>query len=62
MDPPKFYLDRPCTFYALWASHFIKGILAILWVVCPQGGKPAAIFYPFGHPAPYAYMHFFGSF
>jgi YD repeat-containing protein len=21
----------------------------------PQGGQPAAVFYPFGHPLPYAY-------
>jgi hypothetical protein len=24
-------------------------------VTHPQGGQPAAVFYPFGHPTPYAY-------
>jgi hypothetical protein len=28
---------------------------ALSGVACPQGGRPAAIFYPFGHPTPYAY-------
>jgi hypothetical protein len=26
-----------------------------LGVACPQGVRPAAVFYSFGHPTPYAY-------
>jgi hypothetical protein len=29
--------------------------MAVSGVVCPQGGQPAAVFYPFGHPMPYAH-------
>jgi hypothetical protein len=29
--------------------------MAILRVARPQGRRPEAIFYPFGHPTPYAY-------
>jgi hypothetical protein len=25
------------------------------WWPAPQGGRPAAVFYPFGYPTPYAY-------
>jgi hypothetical protein len=31
--------------------------MAVLGVNRPQGGQPAAIFYPFGHPMAYAYVH-----
>jgi hypothetical protein len=30
-------------------------VMAVSRVVCPQGGCPVAVFYPFGHPMPYAY-------
>jgi hypothetical protein len=29
--------------------------MAVLGVTCLQGGWPAAVFYPLGHPTPYAY-------
>jgi hypothetical protein len=29
--------------------------MAVSVVVRSQGGQPAAVFYPFGHPTPYAY-------
>jgi hypothetical protein len=31
--------------------------MAISGVAHPQGGRPAAVFYLFGHPTPYAYVH-----
>jgi hypothetical protein len=30
--------------------------LAVLGVACPQGWRLTAIFYPLGHPTPYAYI------
>jgi hypothetical protein len=38
-------------FYALWAGH----LTAVSRAARPQGGRPAAVFYPFGHPTPYTY-------
>jgi hypothetical protein len=32
-----------------------KGLTAVSGVACPQGSRPEADFYPFGHPTPYAY-------
>jgi hypothetical protein len=32
-----------------------NGLTAISRVAHPQGWRPAAIFYPVGHPMPYAY-------
>jgi hypothetical protein len=29
-------------------------LTAVWGVAHPQGGRPAAVFYPFGHPTPYA--------
>jgi hypothetical protein len=31
--------------------------MAVSEVACPQVGCPAAVFYPFGHPTPYAYEY-----
>jgi hypothetical protein len=46
MDSLKFTRARHALpFYALRASG----------VVPLQGGRPGAVFYPFGHPMPYAY-------
>jgi hypothetical protein len=28
--------------------------MAVSGVAFPQGGRPASVFYPFGHPTPYA--------
>jgi hypothetical protein len=30
-------------------------VIAVSGVAHPQGGQPAAVFYPFGHPTPYAH-------
>jgi hypothetical protein len=35
--------------------HHRNSLMAILGVAHPQGERPATIFYPFGHPIPYAY-------
>jgi hypothetical protein len=32
-----------------------NGLMAVSGVACPQGGQPATVFYPFGHPSPYSY-------
>jgi hypothetical protein len=32
-------------------------LTAVSGVARPQGGRPATIFYPFGQPTPYAYVH-----
>jgi hypothetical protein len=42
-------------FYALWASHPWKGLKTISGKARPHGGWPAAVFYPLGHPKPYAH-------
>jgi hypothetical protein len=33
--------------------------MAAFVLACPQGWRPAAVFYPFGHPTPYAYEWIF---
>jgi hypothetical protein len=40
-------------FYALQAGHPLNGITAVSGVACPQGGWPAAVFYPLGYPTTY---------
>jgi hypothetical protein len=30
--------------------------MTVVGAAQPQGGQPAAVFYSFGHPAPYAYV------
>jgi hypothetical protein len=42
-------------FYALRAGHPWNGHKAISGVARKQGGGPVAVYYPFGHPMPYAY-------
>jgi hypothetical protein len=41
-------------FYALRAGHPINGVMAVLGVRL-LGVRPAVIFYPLGHPTPYAH-------
>jgi hypothetical protein len=43
-------------FYALQAGHSYNGFTAVSGVACLQGKRPVAVFYPFGHPSPYAYV------
>jgi hypothetical protein len=40
-------------FYALRAGQPLNGLMAVSRVVCPQGRRPAAVFYPLGYPSPY---------
>jgi hypothetical protein len=54
MDCLKFHLGPPCLpFYALMN---INSLTAVSRVARPQGRQLAAVFYPFGHPTPYAYV------
>jgi hypothetical protein len=39
--------------YALQAGHPPNGLTAVWGVARPQGGRPAAIFFPLGYPFPY---------
>jgi hypothetical protein len=39
--------------YALRAGHPPNGLMAIWGVARPQGGHPAAVFFPLGYPFPY---------
>jgi hypothetical protein len=48
----------PYPFTPCWADHPRNGLTAVSGVAHPQGRRPAAIFYPFGHPTPYAYVWF----
>jgi hypothetical protein len=38
----------------MWADHPYNGLTAVSGVAQPQGGWPAATFYPIGQPMPYA--------
>jgi hypothetical protein len=42
-------------FYTLRVGHPRNGLTAVSGMAHPQIGWPAAVFYPFGHPIPYAY-------
>jgi hypothetical protein len=42
--------------YALRVGHPRNGLMAVSGVARPLGGQPAAVFYPLGHPTPYAYV------
>jgi hypothetical protein len=42
-------------FYALCSGLLCNGLMAVSGVAHLQGRRPAAVFYPFGHPTPYAY-------
>jgi hypothetical protein len=53
--------------YFLWAGHFWNSFMAITGVASLQCSRPAAVFYPFGHPMPtsmipfpiiFVFMHF----
>jgi hypothetical protein len=39
--------------YALRAGHPPDGLTAVWGVARPQGGQPAAVFFPLGYPFPY---------
>jgi hypothetical protein len=43
----------PDPLYALQAGHPPNGLTAIWGVAHPQGGRPAAVFFPLGYPFPY---------
>jgi hypothetical protein len=43
---------------ARYALPYLTFLMAISGVAHPQGGRPAAIFYLFGHPTPYNYGNF----
>jgi hypothetical protein len=52
MDSLKFHRRPPC-----YTFLHPAGRLPLKWpyVACPQVGRQAAVFYPLGHPTPYAY-------
>jgi hypothetical protein len=50
MDSIKFHLGLLCPIFLCLGPTAISG------VACLQGRWPAAIFYPLGHPTPYAYV------
>jgi hypothetical protein len=55
-----FHLSPPCPtlpYYALCVGHPRNSLTTVSGVVRPQSGRPAVVFYPFGHPTPYAYDH-----
>jgi hypothetical protein len=37
----------------LWVGHPPNGLTAVWGVARPQGGRPAAVFFPLGYPFPY---------
>jgi hypothetical protein len=43
-------------FYAPRAGHPCHSLMAVSGVTRLQGGRSAAVFYPLGHPTPYAYL------
>jgi hypothetical protein len=54
MDSLKFDPGPPClTLLRPAGGSHVK---AVAGVALPQGGRPAAVFYPLGHPTPYAYV------
>jgi hypothetical protein len=56
MDSLQFHLGPPCpTFSRLAVRLPLKWSTAVIGVAHLQGGRPAAIFYPFGHPTLYVY-------
>jgi hypothetical protein len=50
MDSLKFDPGPPCP-----TLLRPTGLTAFLGLACPKDRQPAAVFYPFGHPMPYAY-------
>jgi hypothetical protein len=53
MDSLKFHPDLPCPTLRLPAGGL--PMKCPYGVASPQGERPAAVFYPFGHPPLYAY-------
>jgi hypothetical protein len=58
-----FFYIKACTrashsrpFYALRVGHPTNGLMAVSGVPSRMQGGHAAVFYPFGHPTPYAYV------
>jgi uncharacterized protein YyaL (SSP411 family) len=47
MDSLKFHSGLP-------SPTLLTGLMAVSGVARQQGGWPLAVFYPFGHPTPYA--------
>jgi hypothetical protein len=39
--------------YALQVGHPQNGLTAVWGMARPQGGRPAAVFFPLGYPFPY---------
>jgi hypothetical protein len=53
MDSLKYYFCSPClTLQRLAGRPLLRVVSGVARL---QGGRPAAIFYPLGHPTPYAY-------
>jgi hypothetical protein len=51
MDSLKFLPGQPClTLLTPVGGPPINGLTAVSGVARPQNGRPAAFFYPFGHP------------
>jgi hypothetical protein len=51
MDSLKFHPGLPCpTLLRPRAGHPWNSLTAVYGVARPQGGLPAAVFFPFGHP------------
>jgi hypothetical protein len=56
----EFTLPIALIWWTAFASHpsrvsTMRGMKAVSEIARPQGGWPAAVFYPFGHRTPYAY-------
>jgi hypothetical protein len=57
MDSLKFHPYPRCsTLLSPVGRPPLKWFTAVSGVACSQGWWPAAVFYPFGHPTPYAYV------
>jgi hypothetical protein len=52
----KYHSGPPCpTLLCLAGGLPLKRPYGLFRVALPQGGRPATVFYPFGHPTPYLY-------
>jgi hypothetical protein len=56
VDFLKFHPGPPCPtlLHPAGGTPLKRPRTAVSGVARPQGGRPAAVFYPFGHPTPYA--------
>jgi hypothetical protein len=55
-DSLRFYPGPPCpTLLRPAGEPPLKRLHVVSGMARPQGEQPAAVFYPFGHPMPYAY-------